>query len=157
MHEKEDKQEFIFKFLKHIKLGTDDELIFFNAKTSHIYFAGWVFLFVSITSIFLFPKYFTFYQDFLKFDLFNKMGLNQENVKLLVFILSFLTFVKSYSIWIQRKELLESLYGLRILLDYMRVDEVSFFQNVKQIFPNLEDFEIADFTKAVFASKLIIK
>ncbi|WP_244245582.1 hypothetical protein [Leptospira kemamanensis] len=46
---------------------------------------------------------------------------------------------------------------MRILLDYMRVDELTFIKNLKLIFPNLEEFEIIDFTKAVFISKLWIK
>ncbi|MBM9548345.1 hypothetical protein JWG40_15065 [Leptospira sp. 201903074] len=157
MHEEADKHEFISKFLNHIKLGEDEEIIFFNSKTSHIYFACWFFLFISVTSILFFPEQFPFYRNFLQSKLFKILNLSQENFRLLIFFASFITFIKSYSIWIQRKELLQSLYGLRILLNYMRVDEFSFFHNLKRIFPNLEDFEIADFAKAVFANKLIIK
>lgn len=157
MHEEADKNEFISKFLTHINLGDEYEMIKFNSKTSHIYFAAWVFLFISLISILFFPKYFPFYQFFLNSNLVKASGISHDNIKSLMFIASFLSLIKSYSIWIQRKELIQSLFGLRILLEYMRVDEISFFNNLKLIFPKLEDYEIAEFTNTVFINKVLIK
>lgn len=161
MHEEADKKEFISKFLNHINLGNEDEISDFNSKTSHIYFAAWVFLFISLTSLVLFPNNFPFYHFFSHSKLIKAISVSHYDVKSFIFITfcvaSFYSLIKSYSIWIQRKDLIQSLYGLRILLDYMRVDEFSFIKNLKVLFPKLEDFEITDFAKTVFNSKLKIK
>ncbi|XDD46637.1 hypothetical protein AB3N60_00670 [Leptospira sp. WS39.C2] len=154
MHEEADKKEFISKFLKHINLGNQDEIEDFNSKTSHIHIAIWIFLFVSIVSMILFPNYFPIQKFTKKSEILNKCEIDYDDVKTFMIFISFVMFIRIYTIWIIRKELIESLHGLRILLDYMRVDELSLVKNLKLIFPKLEEFEIMDFTKAVFISKL---
>ncbi|MDF3821538.1 hypothetical protein P3G55_16660 [Leptospira sp. 96542] len=157
MNEESDKKEFIEKFLIHINLKNADELIYFNAKTSHIYFAGWVFLLISITSVLIFPEYFPFYKFILNSKITNFLHITYEKLNNIMLLFSFISLVKAYSIYIRRNELIKSLYGLKILLEYMRVDEVSFFNNLKRIYPNVEDFEIATFTSSVFEAKIFKK
>ncbi|MCW7474143.1 hypothetical protein CH354_04485 [Leptospira levettii] len=154
MHEDKDKKEFILKFLEHINLGNKNEIIDFNSKTSHIHLAIWIFLFISTVSMIFFPKQFPI-QNFLENSKCLKDCLiDYELVKTIMIFISFAFIIRIYTIWIERNELIESLSGFRILLDYMRVDELALIKNLKLIFPNLEEFEIVDFTKAVFVSKL---
>ncbi|TGL18535.1 hypothetical protein EHQ42_06685 [Leptospira levettii] len=56
MHEEADKKECILKFLKHINLANKDQIIDFNAKTSHIHLAIWIFFLISIVSMIFFPN-----------------------------------------------------------------------------------------------------
>lgn len=156
MHEEKDKKEFILKFLKHINLGNKDEIIDFNSKTSHIHLAIWIFLLISIVSMVFFPNYFPIQKFIEKSQFLNDCHIDYELVKTIMIFISFAFIIRIYTIWIERNELIESLSGFRILLDYMRVDELALVKNLKLIFPNLEEFEIVDFTKAVFVSKLWI-
>ncbi|TGL24207.1 hypothetical protein EHQ46_03565 [Leptospira yanagawae] len=157
MHEEADKKEFIVKFLNHINLGTQEEIILFTSKTSHIQIAVLIFFLVSIISIMVFPNFFPLYKLVNHSSILKFLNLNHNDVFIFLMITTFILCIKIYAFWKERNELIQSLNGFRILLDYMRVDELSLVKYLKQTFPDLAEFEIVDFTKAVFVSKLLVK
>ncbi|ABZ96118.1 Hypothetical protein LBF_5027 (plasmid) [Leptospira biflexa serovar Patoc strain 'Patoc 1 (Ames)'] len=157
MIESNDKKSFITKFLNHIQLGTEDELVLFNSRISFINITFWIFIFAFLTALIIKPDYFSFYNIFTKSNILKFLNINKEDLKILLFLANFSVFVYIAYITRSRKEKIESLFGLRILLDYMRVDESEFLKELKNIFPTLNEFELIEFTNAVFTKRLLKK
>jgi hypothetical protein len=157
MNDTEDKRLAIAKFLNHIDLGKEDKIVSFNSKISYLNLSFWIFLFVFFTALVIKPEYFSIYKLIVKSQILDLFNINKDNFQFIVMIFDFA--ILTYIFYIHRLRIgtIESLYGLKILLEYMRVDEVYFFNTLKHIFPNLPDFELAEFTNSVFTRRILRK